>query len=38
MQQMVGSVYLMLAQGKEQKMPAEDVPQNATNGFQWNRL
>jgi integrase len=30
-QEMVGSVYLMLAKGKEEKMPITDLPQNATN-------
>jgi integrase len=30
-QEMVGSVYLMLAKGKEEKMPITNLPQNATN-------
>jgi ABC-type transport system involved in Fe-S cluster assembly fused permease/ATPase subunit len=30
-QEMVGSVYLMLAKGKEEKMPIENLPQNVTN-------
>ena len=32
-QQMVGSVYQMLAKGGEEKVPAENLPQNATNDF-----
>jgi hypothetical protein len=32
-QQMVGSVYLMLAKGGEEKVPAKNLPQNATNDF-----
>jgi ABC-type transport system involved in Fe-S cluster assembly fused permease/ATPase subunit len=31
-QAMVGSVYLMLMKGGEEKAPAEDLPQKATNG------
>jgi len=30
-QEMVGSVYLMLAKGKEDKTPITNLPQNATN-------
>ncbi len=32
--EMVGSVYLMLAKGKEEKLPFVDLPQNATNFVQ----
>jgi hypothetical protein len=29
--EMVGSVYAMLMKGGEEKVPSEDLPQNATN-------
>ena len=33
-QQMVGSVYLMLTKGGEKKIVSDQMPQNAANGFE----
>jgi hypothetical protein len=33
-QQMVGSVYLMLTKGGEEKIVSNEMPQNAANGFE----